>query len=282
MAVFVARWVLAPVQLYWSERERADELKQELEAARGQQSGASIGPDWPLHELFYHIDPNLLDDANEAAWERIGNDLRDAFSVGRLKVWGRSVQDGIGKMLGERPALTPIETSYWWAAHFTYSFFDETAGDAPHTYTDKHSGLPDYTDLQVNRTEALKLWPGEPADIAESYPNIRVADSAPVLELFDGAERAKLIALLTAEKLSCWVRVSASNSHDYVRLEGKSWKTHNMLFIPKSPEPGTINQTYFRPKGTHNSMYYDVCLNYSQLKRAWPALSIRRMKCGTL
>jgi hypothetical protein len=39
-------------------------------------------------------------------------------------------------------------------------------------------------------------------DIAESYPNVRVADAPPLLDLFERAGRAKLIALLAAEKIA--------------------------------------------------------------------------------
>jgi hypothetical protein len=115
-------------------------------------------PDWPIQELFYHIKPDLLENADEAAWETIGNDLRDEFALNLVKVWGRPIGDGIGKMLGERPVLRLIDSSYWHSAHFTFNFFDDTAGDAPHTYTEPHSNLPDYTDLRVNRAEAETTW----------------------------------------------------------------------------------------------------------------------------
>jgi hypothetical protein len=117
-----------------------------------------VHPDWPIRELFFHIRPDLLENPNEAAWESVGNDLRDAFALNLVKVWGRPVADGIAKMLGEQPVLRLIESSYWHSAHFTFAFFDDTAGDAPHTYTDRESSLPEYTDLRVNRAEVLTVW----------------------------------------------------------------------------------------------------------------------------
>jgi hypothetical protein len=116
--------------------------------------------DWPIYELFSHIQPDLLDRPDEAAWDRIGNDLRDQFSMGNLKIWGRPVENGAGRLLGERSALQRIEPSYWRSAHFTFAFFDNTSGDAAHTYVGRNSGLPEYTDLLVNRAEALRIWPG--------------------------------------------------------------------------------------------------------------------------
>ena len=68
---------------------------------------------------------------------------------------GREVDDtGLGKMLGEINPLTLIDPAYWQASHFTFTFFDSTANEQPHTYVDQRSGLPEYTDLQVNRAEA--------------------------------------------------------------------------------------------------------------------------------
>jgi hypothetical protein len=119
---------------------------------------AGIQPDWPIQELFYHIKPDLLENADEAAWETIGGDLRDAFALNLIKVWGRPIGDGIGRMLGERPVLRLIDSGYWHSAHFTYAFFDDTAGDAPHTYAERNSDLPEYTDLRVNRAETLTAW----------------------------------------------------------------------------------------------------------------------------
>ncbi len=119
---------------------------------------AGVQPDWPIQQLFYHLKPDLLENADEAAWEKIGNDLRDAFGLNLVRVWGRPLGDGLGKLLGERPTLRLIDPSYWHSGHFTYAFFDDTSGDAAHTYTEPNSRLPEYTDLRVNRGEALNAW----------------------------------------------------------------------------------------------------------------------------
>jgi hypothetical protein len=125
----------------------------------------------------------------------------------------------------------------------------------------------------------LRLWPGEPDDIAESYPNVRVADSPAVIELLEGGDRAKLIGLLQAEKISSWARVSSSKSRDFIKLDGRMWAEREFLFMPKGEESeGWINQTFLR--ASLNSTHYDVCLNYAQLKRVWPKLSIRRSDCA--
>jgi hypothetical protein len=77
-----------------------------------------IQPDWPIRELFLHIQPDLLDNPNDTSWERVGNDLRDAFALNLVKVWGRPITGGIGKLLGERQTLRLIDPSYWHSAYF--------------------------------------------------------------------------------------------------------------------------------------------------------------------
>jgi hypothetical protein len=152
--IFAIRLGGAPARLFW--REHDERLTAEAQLA------ALAAPDanWPIHELFSHIRPDVLERSDDGAvWEQVGNDLRDKLSLGRLKIWGRPVGDGISRLLGERPALRQIAPNYWHSAHFTFRFFDDTAGAAPHTYVDQNSGLPEYTDLRVNRAEALLVWP---------------------------------------------------------------------------------------------------------------------------
>jgi hypothetical protein len=90
-------------------------------------------------------------------------------------MWGRLKETDSGPWVGPRAALMPIEKTYWYKAYFTYFFFHRETVDGVHCYADRKTGRPAYTDLQVSRAEALAVWPGEPDDIAESYPNIRVA-----------------------------------------------------------------------------------------------------------
>lgn len=150
----------------------------------------------------------------------------------------------LGPWVGERASLREIEPTYWQKAFFTYWFFDVTAGDdAAHCYADRSEGVPAYSDLQVDREEVLRLWPGEPDDIADSYPNVRVADSLAVIELFKGSARAKLIGLLAAGKIASWARVSSGKSRDLIKLDGEMWSTHTFAFLPKDSE-GRINQTF--------------------------------------
>ena len=275
LVMLLTRFALAPSRLYWEERTRAEELNKDLQRARGEDK--TVGPDWPIHELFSYLEPTALDEPEKALWEDASLKIRDAASLGQLRIWGRLFKTDLGDWVGERASLREIDKTYWQKAFFTYLFFDATAGEkAAHCYADRNTGVPAYTDLQINREDAIKLWSGEPDDLADSYPNVRVADSPAVIELFDGSDRAKLLALLSAGKISSWARLSNRKPRDLIKLDGKIWTSHTFLFFAKDGE-GRINQTFLQAMGY--SSHYDVCMNYAQLKRVWPDLRIHRVTC---
>lgn len=65
-------------------------------------------------------------------------------------------------MMGN-PTLVPIDPGYWMNVDFTYLFLGEE--DASQVWSTKrreghkHKGLPQYRELQVNKAEALSIWP---------------------------------------------------------------------------------------------------------------------------
>jgi hypothetical protein len=124
--------------------------------------GANIPlPDMPIHALFSHIDPEFLtrtDDGVADRWDEVGNIIRDRAALGALKIWGRPVRDSVDRLLGQTESLRLIEPLYWTMAFFTYSFFDSTSGTAPHTYLEHGRSGVEYTELQVNRNEVLRVW----------------------------------------------------------------------------------------------------------------------------
>jgi hypothetical protein len=89
--------------------------------------------------------------------------------------------------------------------------------------------------------------PKEPDDIAESYPNLRVADHHRIIDLFESPERDKLIPLLEAEKLSAWARPMGSGEPPPTKIAGTIWKTYYLLFLPKGNQ-WARNQTYLKTK----------------------------------
>ena len=170
LVLFVIRLFGAPSQLFW--RERDFRLAAEARFAELRDPK----PNWPIRELFNHIEPDVenasldqessLDggwrtidtDTRSDLWDKVGADIRDKLSTGDLRIWGRPIGNGIGAMLGERAALQLIDPNYWRAAHFTFGFFADQARE-PHTYVELNSGLPQFTDLLINRAQALLLWP---------------------------------------------------------------------------------------------------------------------------
>jgi len=114
-------------------------------------------PDWPIRELFFHIDPNLRHDPSGKSRELIGKDIIDKFSTGQINVWGRRIDQN-----SKRLALAQIPDDNWEDAAFTYWFLD--AGDEQSLAVEcrrKSVGMAplQYCDLRVNRAEVLKMWP---------------------------------------------------------------------------------------------------------------------------
>jgi hypothetical protein len=119
-------------------------------------------PDWPIRDLFFHINPNVLDTQpnDEAPWQTLGNSIRDAFALGQLKVWGRRALDSLAPVLGEHSVLVEIEPTYWQDGEFTYTFFHDDTNNRPqtHIWGLNKQDLLTYTDLRVNRAQAERIW----------------------------------------------------------------------------------------------------------------------------
>jgi hypothetical protein len=280
--LLITRFLIAPARLYWEQHKKVDELEVGLSAATKEHQ--DDGPNWAIDELFSHIDPELLSrtDPNVGdTWDEIGNKIRDQAALGRLHIWGRPMRDGPDSILGQRITPRLIEPDYWTIAYFTYSFFDSEAADDAHTYLEVGRSGVQYSDLQVNKAEALRLWPGEPADIAESYANVRVADNPALIELFTvrGIKQNKLLALLQEGKLRSWAKNSIPN-YDYhlYKLDPSIWHQKKLTF-QRAVSDRHINQTFLGKEKTYawstpTNSHYDVWLNFAEMKRIWPDLQI--------
>lgn len=111
---------------------------------------------------------------------------------------------------------------------------------------------------------------------ADKYPDIRVADSTAVLDLFRGTERVKLIALLEAGSIKSWARSMAKGQTppgvdtDLLALAPDAWSKHRLEHMPKRGE-GTIAQTFLKTNERGYSAYYDVWLNSAQIAGVFPS-----------
>jgi hypothetical protein len=121
-------------------------------------------PDMTIRELFFHIRPDLLEQAEERRWETVALDVMDKASTGQLDIWGREIDRNIEVF---RSALTRIDPDYWQHRVFIYHFLNnENAMEKvegkilAHTWSPQKTNDVQYADLQVNRAQALHLWPG--------------------------------------------------------------------------------------------------------------------------
>jgi hypothetical protein len=131
-------------------------------------------PDMTLRELFFHIRPDLFEDHEAAAWKEVGREVMDHFSTGRLRAWGRPVYRPSGH---RQPMKLIDEPRYWAHAEFSYWFLKEDGRESSHTWVKTETGLPDYRDIQVNRAEAMAIWP-EPGKAADDRTEIMLLEAA--------------------------------------------------------------------------------------------------------
>jgi hypothetical protein len=130
-------------------------------------------PDMTIRELFFHIRPDLIEDHKAQAWREVGKEVMDHFSTGRLKVWGRPIN-----RVGNRKPMKRVDEQHYWAhAEFSYWFLKEDGRESSHTWVKVETGLPDYCDLQVNRAEAMAIWP-EPGKAADDRTEVMLLDAA--------------------------------------------------------------------------------------------------------
>jgi hypothetical protein len=104
----------------------------------------------------------------------------------------------------------------------------------------------------------------------EFIPDVRVADAPNVIKLFEGTDADKLIPLLEAEKISAWARPMGPGEPPPIRVPGTVWRTHKFVFFPKGEGPGRRNQTFIQTRSDNVTLYFDLRLNRTQLRRVWP------------
>lgn len=124
-------------------------------------------PDWTIRELFYYLRPDVVDDKDMELWKLVGSEVQDQLSIGRLQIWGREIQ----KPSRARAPLREIEKSYWSHAKFSYWFLAENHEDVNHTYPPQGTSLAEYSDLRINKAQALKIWPGQLGDKFAALPD---------------------------------------------------------------------------------------------------------------
>lgn len=114
-------------------------------------------PDMSIHDVFFHIRPDVLENAQEKRWQTVGDTLRDKLSTKELVAWGREI-DSETKHVS---ALVAIPESYWAKAEFVYFFLQEDRKrEDPHSWTPRNVPTRnDYADIQFYHRQIFQLWP---------------------------------------------------------------------------------------------------------------------------
>lgn len=156
-AVLAAFGILYYFQLQVNQQTSGSLISEEskYESDTSTATASTPFPDWTIRELFFYLRPDLVDDHTAVLWERVGSEVKDQLSIGRLQIWGREIL----RPNRIRTSLQEIEKSYWVQAVFSYWFLAENHEEVNHTFTNKGVNLTEYCDLRVNKAQALKIWP---------------------------------------------------------------------------------------------------------------------------
>jgi hypothetical protein len=153
---------------YRIERDRRKALEAQMQKL-GVQNAGSPFPDWTIHDLFYFINPAVLESTNDSLtpdpWQRVEVKIKDKASLGQLHVWGRRFDpSGMVEFIGDRKGLVRIPETFWEDANFSFSAIFSDAEQARYTAAHVTSGTTQYCDVMVNKQQALALWPDAPPE----------------------------------------------------------------------------------------------------------------------
>lgn len=131
-------------------------------------------PNWPIRDLFFHIDPSILKNPYRDPEREVGRDVLDHLATGQLHAWGRPT--------GGNGALVPIPQGFWKVGEWVMPFFGEDDAEQVHArYPASNDG---FRNVQFNRAEALAIWP---KSIKTAWPDYQHWDKVDPLEVFQAA-----------------------------------------------------------------------------------------------
>lgn len=132
------------------------------------------GPNWPIRDLFFHIDPSILKNCYRSPEKEVAADVLDRLATGQMHSWGR--------FTGSNGALISIPQDFWKDAEWVMMFFGPDDADLVHArYRETNTG---YRDVQFNRDEALAIWP---RSIKTVWPDFSKWDKVDPLEIYQAA-----------------------------------------------------------------------------------------------
>jgi len=244
-----------------------------------------VFPDWKIHAMLAYLRPDLPLKP-ERAWLPLLSDVEDRLSTGQLDIWGRKFFRSGGRT---RASLEKIDVDYWKDADIIAWSADPEWAQGKHTERRSLRTEWEYRDLQVNKAQALRIWP-EP--LAEPVPVERdkkleeaigflmfhewgrdvfkdTGDQVPLL----GAALKWFHQLAVDGTIKVWARRHL-NHGVYESVPADFWKTNHvdMLDLLADDTPKTT------PTGSDVSQYgafYDPMVSAVEIEKALQSIQRR-------
>ncbi len=129
--------------------------RHERSAVLAARAVTSARPNWRIHDAFFELRPDIIDDVDEEKWEEVGSKVLDLLSTNQVMAWGREIDRFSG-----RSPLQPIATEFWRGARFTYWFLKEDDPASIHVESNSGMGHNEYADVHFDRASLEAAWNG--------------------------------------------------------------------------------------------------------------------------
>jgi hypothetical protein len=124
-----------------------------------------------------------------------------------------------------------------------------------------------YVPPRVLKPEVGVSTPSLPPELAESVPDVRVADHPRAAALFEHPQSDILFPLMESNALIVWAR-SMKGEDKLLRITGNVWRTHFFRYFPKNGDQ-TQSQTFIKTQVGQQSIWYDIHINQKQIEKIW-------------
>jgi hypothetical protein len=185
--------------------------------------------DWSLRELFGYLAPHLPLTASvknghntigtkDERWNAIGDQVLKQLSVGRLQAVGVGYRN-----MTTRLQAAPIPADFWRTAVFTYWFLDD---DGAGVLQAKNADNIHYSDIEVDRQEAIAIWPHSLGPSIDRTPFTEVLSVATSLGWDFSDSSLNLLDLQEAVRqagsdgvLTMWGKIAKYTSNNLLQME---------------------------------------------------------------
>lgn len=134
-----------------------------LHAVTHQLQPRSVLPNWPAHEVFCYIDPDILRREHAGRIDDLDLTVREQLVIGAVQSWGMPMKKDQLRAGGvdEVIPLVLIPPTYWRLGKFNFMFFDSTApkGIAHSSTLWTEGDVYGYAEVHFNKREVMRQWP---------------------------------------------------------------------------------------------------------------------------